>query len=251
MSRSPPDTPQTKEVHLCAYKARKPLIPPVPLHWIFERDGHSKYHGHFCWRPFTHFLHHLFCVIGLGHASLNAVWERCYEDCPDEVWEHFRDELRERMEHINVVAGLLISAMAAFCTTDPPADARLLPYTNTASYCAIFLSVNLALGGLVVGSTTAFVIHKASAKWFHEAMMGSQPRICATMVLLSYPFLSVGASTCVAATGLLIATSRSGVTWINIYGYIFAFPPVLCGLVFGWMICVKSGALALLMLRHL
>lgn len=103
MSASSPDTLQAKEVHLCAYKARKTQVPPVPLHWIFERDGHSKYHGHFCWRPFTHSLYHLFCVIGLGHASLHAVWEECYEGCSDRDWEHFRDELRERLEHTNLV----------------------------------------------------------------------------------------------------------------------------------------------------
>ena len=92
-----------------------------------------------------------------------------------------------------------------------------------------------------MGSAAAFAIHKAKVEWFQEVrhppvfeqacgtppaffficchlcstlrrtevadecveqtMMSSRPRIWSTMILLSFPFLSVGASTCLAAAG--------------------------------------------------
>jgi len=35
-------------------------------------------------------------------------------------------------------------------------------------YCVIFVSVGLALGGLIVGSAAVFVIHKCTAQWFRR-----------------------------------------------------------------------------------
>jgi hypothetical protein len=87
-------------------KTEDPHIPEIPSHWIFKRDKHPVGHAYFCWSPFLHFLHHLFCVIGLGHASLHEVWKTCHPGCSDEVWEHGRDRLRERLEHINIVVRL-------------------------------------------------------------------------------------------------------------------------------------------------
>ena len=88
-----------------------------------------------------------------------------------------------------------------------------------------------------MGSATVFAIHKAKIDWFNEVchplardprddtrravyyrpgntvslfeadggvkqtMMGSRFRIWVTMILLSFPFLSIGASTCAAAAG--------------------------------------------------
>jgi hypothetical protein len=89
-----------------------------------------------------------------------------------------------------------------------------------------------------VGSAAAFTFHKARVEWFHEVrypsipdfqddtrrtvyyrlsnvvflieetdggakqtMMSSRPRICATMILLSFPFLSAGAATISGACG--------------------------------------------------
>jgi len=229
-------------------KARKNPIPEIPSHWIFERDGHPSKHTYFCWSPFMHFLHHLFCVIGLGHASLHHVWEDSHPDCSAEVWEHGRDMLRERLQHINIVAGLLLSSVTAFCTTVPP-DGAILPYTMTAPYCVLLVSVALALGALIVGSSAVFVIHKAKVEWFNETMMSSRTRIWGTMLLLSFPFLSVGASTCTAAAGLLIAASRSEATFVRVSCYFLVVPPILCGLAAGWMLCMTTGALGRLIMR--
>lgn len=84
-------------------KAQEHLVPEIPSHWIFDRDGHLSNHSYFCWGPPIHCLYHLLCVISFGHASLYQVWESTYPDCPVEVWEHGRDMLRERIQHINIV----------------------------------------------------------------------------------------------------------------------------------------------------
>jgi len=122
------------------------------------------------------------------------------------------------------------------CTTVPP-DESILPYTKVGPYCVLLTSIGFSLGGLIVGSTTVFIIHKAKVDWLNEVrytsilcsqddtrrtacyhlsnavsliqadggtkqtMMGSRPRILVTMILLSFPFVSIGISTCAAAAG--------------------------------------------------
>jgi len=126
--------------------------------------------------------------------------------------------------------------MTAFCTTVPP-DNSILPYTIVGPYCVLLTAIGFSLGGLIVGSTTVFIIHKAKVDWFNEVrypsvlcsqddtrrtvyyrlsdvvsliqadgdtkqtMMGSLPRIWVTMILLSFPSMSIGISTCAAAAG--------------------------------------------------
>ena len=75
----------------------------LPPHWVFKREGHPLNHSYFCWRPFPHFLCHLFCLIGFGHVNLDGVWEVCHPDCAVETWERWRDQLKGRLQHINVM----------------------------------------------------------------------------------------------------------------------------------------------------
>jgi len=92
---------------LCNHKAQDKKegnqVPKMPSHWVFERDRHPPGHAYFCWWPFFHFLHHLFCAISFGHSNLYHVWELSYPGCSTELWEHGRDLQRERMEHINIM----------------------------------------------------------------------------------------------------------------------------------------------------
>ena len=168
-------------------------------------------------------------------------------------------------------------------------------------YCVLLTSVGLSLGGLIVGSTASFVIHKAKVDWFNEVrylplldfqddtwhtvyyrlsnvmslieadggtkqtMMGSRFRIWVTMILLSFPFMSIGASTCAAAAGecfskgfatcsntsvepnsgvskgLLVAASYSQVTILRTCCYVLVVPPLMCAIAFGWMLSMKPG----------
>ena len=65
-------------------------------------------------------------------------------------------------------AGLLLAAETAFCTTDPPADGRFLPYTKGVAYCFIIGSTLGTLLCIWVGSITVFVLHEIKPRWFRE-----------------------------------------------------------------------------------
>lgn len=97
----PPTSPSSSIMSTTSSNTTR--VPEIPPHWVFERENHPTGHSYFCWRPFTHFLHHLFCAIGFGHSSMHTVWENAHPDCPVEIWEAGRNLVRERMQHINIV----------------------------------------------------------------------------------------------------------------------------------------------------
>jgi len=204
---------------------------------------------------------------------------------------------------------LLLTAVAAFCTTEPPANSGVLPYTKIVPYCVFLASISFSVGGLILGSLTVFIIHNATLEWYHEVrypptlvsrdaarcivcyrfsgakslvedadgcveqtMMSSQPRIWATMIIASFPYLSITASTYSAAAGecfrvlgmcsnapvrlnlsifkgLLIAASYSEFKFIRWSCYLFVVTPLLCGLAFSWMLCMKTGSFGRLLMR--
>ena len=92
-------------------------------------------------------------------------------------------------------------------------------------------------------------------------MMGTRARFWVTMVLLAYPFLTIGASTCCFAagegpsvphvrhfavltrllheTGILVAAAFSESPYIRYSGYVGIASPLLCGLAFWWIHTIK------------
>ena len=99
-----PETTATPVTHVpCSHEPKKNVVPEMPPHWVFERDKHPEHWYSSYWHLFTHFLYRTFCVIGLGHADLETVWETTHPDCPVEIWEAGRNSLRERLEHVNLV----------------------------------------------------------------------------------------------------------------------------------------------------
>ena len=88
----------------------------------------------------------------------------------------------------------------------------MLPYGNPIPYFIIATSVSLALGGLIVGSATVFIIHCTNPKWFRKVrhlvhifpptigkaewsikqrMMSLRFHVWATLLMLSIPCLSL------------------------------------------------------------
>ena len=63
-------------------------------------------------------------------------------------------------------AGLLLATVATFCTTDPPANSTLFPFTRRDTYTLFLLSLGLAFGGLIVGSAIVFVVARSTSDWF-------------------------------------------------------------------------------------
>jgi hypothetical protein len=116
---------------------------------------------------------------------------------------------------------LLVGATAAFMTTPPPLT-NLLNYNIRGVYALTLLAYALLLGGLVVGSSITFVLSKCTSKWFvrvcisndsyvfailiikyRQTHLGSKPRALGTVMLLAYPFISVGGGTVAILLGKL------------------------------------------------
>jgi len=150
--------------------------------------------------------------------------------------------LRERIQHTNVVGGLLLTTIAAFCSTDPPIDSKFLPYTKEGPSCLILLAFGLSFAGLIVGSTIVLVVGKSNSTWFCDVMMGTRARIWLTMILLGYPFWAIGASTCSFAAGLLVAASYSESNLIRYGGYSLVASPLSCAFAFVWILSIKASA---------
>ncbi|KIP07286.1 hypothetical protein PHLGIDRAFT_425579 [Phlebiopsis gigantea 11061_1 CR5-6] len=171
------------------------------------------------------------CLISFGHPSLHPVYDICL--APRTVWQESTDRLYDRLNTIVVVAGLLLSATGAFVTTIPPLP-NILNYTERGPYLCLFVSWGLSLGTLIVGSAIMFVVSKCEPSWFQRTHMNSRSRIVCTMWLIGFPFISMGASTAMAAIGLLVAawTSRDllvvkGAVWLLLF-------PVSCIPVWIW-----------------
>jgi len=215
-------------------------IPQIPPHWIFDGERDSpKYTGSLAQKVVLLF-HRALCFVTFGGASIRPMWNRIHTTEPG-AWEEGRDSLRERISHHNIVAGLLLTTIAAFCSTDPPKDSRFLPYTKEGPACLMLLAFGLSFAGLIVGSTIVLVVGKSKSTWFCDVMMGTRARIWLTMILLGYPFWAIGASTCTLAAGLLVAASYSESALIRYGGYTLVASPLSCAAAFVWIIALKQS----------
>jgi len=215
-------------------------IPPLPPHWIFDGEPDSPNYTGSLVQKVVLISHRILCLITFGGSSLRQLWERSHTT-EEETWAEGRDSLRERIQHTNIVAGLLLTTIAAFCSTDPPKDSQFLPYTKEGPTSLLLLSFGLSFAGLIVGSTIVLVVGKSTSTWFCDVMMGTRARIWTTMILLGYPFLAIGASTCCFAAGLLVAASYSESSLIRYGGYSLVASPMSCALAFVWIITIKRN----------
>ncbi|KAL4255569.1 hypothetical protein AB1N83_013057 [Pleurotus pulmonarius] len=143
----------------------------------------------------------------LGHSSLEPVWEICLAGGKE--WVEFKDRVYDRITNLIVFGGLLLSASAAFMTTEPPVNG-LLDYNQRWPYILMCLSLNLSLCGLVEGCVVVYVTASCSARWFQDSLMSSRSRIMCTLIIIMYPGASIGVSTFTFAFSLLISLLLSG-----------------------------------------
>jgi len=223
---------QTMESTLAATKDDR--IPPLPPHWVFDGEEDSPNYTGSLMQRVVLATHHLLCVVTFGEKSLRPIWERHHTDIA--AWEYGRDTLKDRIQHTNIVGGLLLTTIAAFCSTDPPKDSKFLPYTKEGPTCLMLLAFGFSFAGLIVGSTIVVVIGKAQSAWFCNVMLGTRARIWVTMVLLGYPFWAIGSSTCALTAGLLVAASYSESALIRYGGYALLASPLACAFGFAWIL---------------
>ena len=83
--------------------------------------------------------------------------------------------------------------MSGFCTSDPPNNGRILPYTDPGPYCTLLVSAALALVTLIAGSFAAIVVNQAKIKWFHNvrhpSVLGSCSNLPSAIVGVGYSIL--------------------------------------------------------------
>ncbi|KIJ44689.1 hypothetical protein M422DRAFT_251996 [Sphaerobolus stellatus SS14] len=197
-SASPSPKPQmaTSSTHLSAEVAE-----PIPRHWKLDFPD-----APLLLTPLLRLTFQSLLIISLGHSHLETVWEISNAD--ERVWIDQKDRLSDRINTVTVISGLMLSSTIGLITTVPPRPS-LLNYTEAGPYICALFSFGVVLGGLVVGSTATFVMTKCPQRWFRETLMGSRSRICCTLILVAYPFFSVGLSTIILAIGLLAAAFQS------------------------------------------
>ncbi|KAI5822691.1 hypothetical protein K523DRAFT_345355 [Schizophyllum commune Tattone D] len=122
-----------------------------------------------------------------GHAGLEPVWAavRLEEEAGDgSFWE----------------ARLLLASAATFLTTQPPRD-EILNYTRRGPYICLVASFGLLIGGIIVGGACVLVTSKVQAYWSEKVLYADRFHVYCTLIMLSYPFFSIGIATLFLAFG--------------------------------------------------
>ncbi|KAL1718969.1 hypothetical protein EV715DRAFT_290870 [Schizophyllum commune] len=100
-----------------------------------------------------------------------------------------------------LVAGLLLASAATFLTTEPPRD-EILNYTRRGPYICLVASFGLLIGGIIVGGACVLVTSKVQAYWSEKVLYADRFHVYCTLIMLSYPFFSIGIATLFLAFGM-------------------------------------------------
>ncbi|KZV71706.1 hypothetical protein PENSPDRAFT_751516 [Peniophora sp. CONT] len=151
-------------------------------------------------------LFNLLCITSFGHAGLDPIWAAIrLEDAGDgSVWEDGIRQTCDRLNNMLLVAGLLLATAAVFLTTPPPRQ-DIVNYTLRGPYICMLGSFGLLIGGIIVGSVSLLVTSKARPYWSEQVLYANRFHVHCTLIMLSYPFFSIGTAALLLAFGLLSA----------------------------------------------
>ncbi|KAL1735469.1 hypothetical protein EV714DRAFT_233374 [Schizophyllum commune] len=148
-------------------------------------------------------LFNLLCITAYGHAGLEPVWAavRLEEEAGDgSFWEASIRQICDHLNNMLLVAGLLLASAATFLTTEPPRD-EILNYTRRGPYICLVASFGLLIGGIIVGGACVLVTSKVQAYWSEKVLYADRFHVYCTLIMLSYPFFSIGIATLFLAIG--------------------------------------------------
>ncbi|KAJ7716937.1 hypothetical protein B0H16DRAFT_1338520, partial [Mycena metata] len=97
-------------------------------------------------------------------------------------------------------AALLLASIAALVTTVPPRDA-ILNYTLRGPHICLWASFGILLGGIIVASADIYVLASCTMDLVEKRMMSTRVRVWCVLILLAYPFFSVGGGVIVCVMG--------------------------------------------------
>ncbi|KAJ7145581.1 hypothetical protein C8R44DRAFT_599115 [Mycena epipterygia] len=147
----------------------------------------------------------MLCVTSFGHAGLDPIWAaiRLEEEGEESVWFDGINQTCDRLNNMLVVASLLLATSAVFITTAPPRES-IVNYTLRGPYICMLGPFGLLIGGIVVASVCLLVSSKARPYWSEQVLYADCFHVYCTLIMLSYPFFSIGAGALFLAFGMQI-----------------------------------------------
>ncbi|KAJ7148416.1 hypothetical protein C8R43DRAFT_1008932 [Mycena crocata] len=169
---------------------------PPPPHWRAPRRSERL----------RQIVFNVLCMTSFGHAGLDPIWEaiRLEEEGDDSVWADGIRQTCDRLNNMLVMASLLLATSAVFITTSPPRETTI-NYTLRGPYICMLGSFGLLLGGIIVASVCVLVSGKARPYWSEQVLYANRFHVYCTIIMLSYPFFSIGAASLLLAFGALSA----------------------------------------------
>ncbi|KZW01166.1 hypothetical protein EXIGLDRAFT_760930 [Exidia glandulosa HHB12029] len=182
------------------------LFSEMPKHW--RKDFSDCAHR---WaQPYLEGLFATLCLIAVGYASLDRRWE--FMTRGERLDREHTGHIATRLTTITVTAGLLLATTATLITTDAP-RADILDYTITGPYICLWASFGLLIGGAIVGSADIFVMSTSTREWTLRILMATRARVFCVLILLAYPFISIGIATLVLAFGMVTCGGLDVAEW--------------------------------------
>ncbi|KAJ7693077.1 hypothetical protein B0H17DRAFT_1060705 [Mycena rosella] len=145
----------------------------------------------------------MLCITSFGYAGLDPIWAaiRLEEEGDESIWSDGIDQTCDRLNNMLVVASLLLATSAAFLTTTPPITS-MLNYTLRGPYMCMLGSFGLLIGGIIVASVCVLVSSKARPYWSEQVLYANRFHVYCTLIMLSYPFFSIGVAALLLAFGI-------------------------------------------------
>ncbi|KAJ7924060.1 hypothetical protein B0H13DRAFT_2230097 [Mycena leptocephala] len=145
----------------------------------------------------------LLCIISFGHAGLEPIWAaiKLEEEGDESVWSSGIDQICDRLNNILLVGSLLLATSATFITTTPPRE-TIVNYTLRGPYICMLGSFGLLIGGIIVASFCVLVSTKARPYWSEQVLYADRFHVYCTLLMLSYPFVSIGGAALLLAFGM-------------------------------------------------
>ncbi|KAJ7575237.1 hypothetical protein C8J56DRAFT_1007769 [Mycena floridula] len=145
----------------------------------------------------------LLCITSFGHAGLDPIWVaiRLEDEGNESIWADGIRQTVERMNNMLFVVSLLLATSAVFITTVPP-RASMVNYTLRGPYICMLGSFRLLLGGIIVALVCVLVTNKARPYWLEQVLYATRFHMYCTLIMVSYPFFSIGAAALLLAFGM-------------------------------------------------
>ncbi|KAJ7799909.1 hypothetical protein B0H14DRAFT_2901663 [Mycena olivaceomarginata] len=158
---------------------------PLPPHW-----RRPAVNGPLSLGALQRTIFNILCVASFGHVGLSPVWAsiRLYHEGDDSVWVEGTRQL------------LLMATSAAFITKAPPKP-EMLDYNIRGPYICMLCACGLFIESIIVTAVAFLVLSKAGPIWFEHVLYSTRFHVYSTLIMLSYPLISIGSGAALLGVG--------------------------------------------------